>query len=29
MYAFIGDERIQEILKILREANEDVIFKGL
>lgn len=29
VYACITDERIQEILKILREVNEDVVFKGL
>lgn len=29
VYACITDERIQEILKILREVNEDMIFKGL
>ena len=29
MYACITDERIQEVLKILREVNEDVVFKGL
>jgi len=29
MYACITDERIQEVLKILREVNEDVVFKGI
>ena len=29
VYACITDERIQEILKILREVNEDVVFKGI
>ena len=29
VYACITDEDIQKILKIMREVNEDVIFKGL
>jgi hypothetical protein len=29
LYACIADEDIQTILKVMREVNEDVIFKGL
>ena len=29
MYACISDENIQQVLKTLREVNEDVVFKGV
>lgn len=29
VYACITDEKIQELLKVMREVNEDVVFKGL
>ena len=29
LYACINDKEIQEILKVMREVNEDVVFKGL
>ena len=29
MYACISDENIQKVLKMLREVNEDVVFKGV